>query len=522
MSWYRTYRPKHFRDLHIAPVRETFLRMMESGSFSHAYLFSGPKGTGKTSAARILAKVLNCEKNREAINVFLDAKKTKKIPFVENCGACGTCIGIEGGSSLCVSEIDAASNRGIDDIRALRERIGLVPGDGVMSVLIIDEVHMLTTEAWNALLKILEEPPAHVVFLLATTDAQKIPNTILSRCTRIQYRKANQEELVSRLSQIAVAQGITISTQDLARIARASDGSFRDGVKLFEQIANGAVAVTPAAVDAVLGEGSGRLAADLLRALLTKDAVRVVALIEEVHTHQLDGVVLQKEVLSLLHEQFFAYARDKDPRSAMLLPLLKALGVGIEPLAPIPWLPFEIALLEQVTDPQTNRSTEQQTNRSTEQQIHRTTDKQIHRTTDKQIHRTTEKQIHRQTDPQISGKEGFSLSHEDLLSQWSALCARVRAKSTPVEGLLRSLQPQEIKDGVLTLSAAYAFHKEQLAADRNIRVLEDALAAQFGVRIRILVQLGDRAKKAAVLPESNISGTIDDDPVLATLKDALL
>ena len=213
MSWYRIYRQQTISELHSAVIRQAFDHIRESGSFSHAYLLTGPKGTGKTSSARILAKMLNCEKNTKAVREGQSESQSNKTskksvkPFVEPCGVCDSCKRITIGSSLCVTEMDAASNRGIDDIRILRERVNLVPSDGLVSVYIIDEVHMLTTEAFNALLKVLEEPPAHVVFVLATTELRKVPDTILSRCTMIQFSRASQEELMNALKHVAKKEG---------------------------------------------------------------------------------------------------------------------------------------------------------------------------------------------------------------------------------------------------------------------------------------------------------------------------
>ncbi|HKY74065.1 MAG TPA: DNA polymerase III subunit gamma/tau, partial [Patescibacteria group bacterium] len=209
MSWYRTYRPQTISELNLPEARKELERIRQSGIFQHAYLFTGPKGTGKTSSARILAKMLNCKKNIEAVRAALSEKEAKK-PFVEPCGVCQSCKSITVGTSLCVVEMDAASNRGIDDVRALRERVSLAPSDGLVTVYIIDEVHMLTTEAFNALLKVLEEPPRHVVFVLATTELHKVPETILSRCTVVQYHRASQEELIAALKRVATAEGTKI------------------------------------------------------------------------------------------------------------------------------------------------------------------------------------------------------------------------------------------------------------------------------------------------------------------------
>ena len=173
MSYYQKYRPEKIADLDAVSVREAFSVMMKSGEVAHAYLFVGPRGSGKTSAARILSRLINCEKNYTKPTAAGKVQLNKKL--VEPCGECGACKSIKGGSAVDVMEIDAASHRGIDDIRDLREKINLAPAALPVKVYIIDEVHMLTMEAFNALLKTLEEPPKQVLFILCTTEGHKVP-----------------------------------------------------------------------------------------------------------------------------------------------------------------------------------------------------------------------------------------------------------------------------------------------------------------------------------------------------------
>lgn len=229
MAFYLKYRPQKVSELDNKQVRERFSALFASNDFPHAFLFTGPKGIGKTSAARIIAKLINCKNG---------ALQKKKWEFSEPCNKCETCTSITKGSNLDVLEIDAASNRGIDEIRILRERIGLAPSSCNHKVYIIDEVHMLTTEAFNALLKTLEEPPKHVIFILCTTERHKIPETIISRCVNIVFTKATEGELLRSFERITKGEKLTIDESALKFIASYSDGSFRDGTKLLEQIAS--------------------------------------------------------------------------------------------------------------------------------------------------------------------------------------------------------------------------------------------------------------------------------------------
>jgi DNA polymerase-3 subunit gamma/tau len=221
VALYRKHRPPAFDELVGQPaVVEGLSAAVKTGRVVHAYLFSGPRGTGKTSAARILAKCLNCLRGG---------------PRPDPCGVCEACVSIAAGSAFDVIEIDAASNRGIDEIRELRERIKFAPAQFRTKVYIIDEVHMLTSEAFNALLKTLEEPPDYVVFVLATTEPHKVPTTILSRCQRYDFRRMLPTTIVARLQTVAAQEHIRITSGALARIAYLADGALRDALVLLEQ-----------------------------------------------------------------------------------------------------------------------------------------------------------------------------------------------------------------------------------------------------------------------------------------------
>lgn len=235
---YRKWRPRRFGGIvGQEPVVRTLRRAIETDRVSHAYLFSGPRGTGKTSTAKVLAMGLNCEKG----------------PTPEPDGTCQSCRAIIGNSSMDVLEMDAASNRGIDEIRDLRDKVNLAPVSGRMKVYIIDEVHMLTAEAFNALLKMLEEPPEHVVFVLATTEKHKVLPTIISRCQSFDFRRPGIETLAEKLREIADAEGIEVEPEALTVIAREGRGSFRDAEGLLDQLSSFA---------------EGRITASLVRELL--------------------------------------------------------------------------------------------------------------------------------------------------------------------------------------------------------------------------------------------------------------
>ncbi len=217
---YRVYRPQSFNDVvgqqHII---KTLQNALVQEKFSHAYLFSGPRGTGKTTAAKILAKAVNCE----------------KAPIAEPCNECATCRGVTDGSISDVIEIDAASNNGVDEIRDIRDKVKYAPSAVRYKVYIIDEVHMLSIGAFNALLKTLEEPPAHVIFILATTEPHKIPLTIISRCQRFDFKRISPEDIVYRMKEVLGSEELEVSEDALYEIAKASEGGMRDALSLLDQ-----------------------------------------------------------------------------------------------------------------------------------------------------------------------------------------------------------------------------------------------------------------------------------------------
>ena len=239
VALYRTWRPQNFDSVVGQPhIVRTLTNAIEKNKIAHAYLFSGPRGTGKTSTAKILAKALNCTHG----------------PTTDPCGTCEACRKITEGASMDVLEIDAASNRGIDEIRGLRETVGFLPVDGRYKVYIIDEVHMLTTEAFNALLKTLEEPPPHILFILATTEPHKIPATIHSRCQRYDFRRISASDIEARLGEVIDHLDLTIEPAAVRLIADAAEGGMRDALSLLDQcITTSDDTITAADVENLLG-----------------------------------------------------------------------------------------------------------------------------------------------------------------------------------------------------------------------------------------------------------------------------
>ncbi|NLO89804.1 MAG: DNA polymerase III subunit gamma/tau, partial [Clostridia bacterium] len=268
ISLYRRLRPSRFSDIVGQPhVSRTLSNAVAKGRVNHAYLFCGPRGTGKTTTARILAKAVNC----------LDPKGA------EPCNNCSSCTRIGKGSSMDVVEIDGASNRGIDEIRELREKIKLVPAEEKYKVYIVDEVHMLTGEAFNALLKTLEEPPQRTIFILATTEPHKLPETILSRCQRFDFRRISSKEIEKYLKKVTADSNIGAEPEALKLIAKMSGGSLRDALSLLEQCTlfseNG---LSKDNVELILGKAEDAVIKDLMGAVFKGDAAKAVEILESI------------------------------------------------------------------------------------------------------------------------------------------------------------------------------------------------------------------------------------------------
>jgi DNA polymerase-3 subunit gamma/tau len=295
----RKWRPQAFSDMTgQAHVVRTVANAIQQGRVAHAFLFCGPRGVGKTTAARLLAKALNCEKG----------------PTAEPCGSCRACTEIATGGSVDVAEIDGASNNGVENVRAIRDNAQYLPQRDRHKIYIIDEVHMLSVAAFNALLKTLEEPPGHVKFIFATTEPHKLPDTILSRCQRHNFRRISAREMLARLKEICAAEGVKLSDGALSLLVRQSEGGMRDALSLLDQVLSACGnAPTDEAVAEAVGAVDRKSVQALAEALVRRDSRVVLERTEALFNQGVDLKRLADEVSLQLRHLFVARALERAP-----------------------------------------------------------------------------------------------------------------------------------------------------------------------------------------------------------------
>jgi len=367
---YRKYRPKTFEEVEGQEhVVRTLQGALVSGRVGHAYLFCGPRGTGKTTMARLLAKTLNCTSLQFTVvsgQSKFDKLKTEnwklKTAPQEPCNICHSCTEINEGRSMDLIEIDAASNRGIDEIRNLKDSARVAASSSVNKVFIIDEVHMLTPPAFNALLKILEEPPSHVIFILATTEPHKVPDTILSRVQRFDFKKISVEKIKSRLAAIAQKEKVRVDDEALAMLAFSASGSLRDAESAFNKIiayAGTEGSISPETVAEILGIVPLQVHDSLINLILAKKTQEVISQINDLHEAGTDLNNFLKQFVRHLRTKLVGLIGDSPyivtaaASASQMTPefLIKSINAFMKAsneikLSPIPQLPIELAILE--------------------------------------------------------------------------------------------------------------------------------------------------------------------------------
>jgi DNA polymerase III subunit gamma/tau len=445
VALYRKYRSQSFDTVIGQPqVVGTLKNAIASNRLSHAYLFTGPRGVGKTSVARLLARAANC---------------TAENPGDRPCGTCSNCK-VEIGSHLDLIEIDAASNRGIDDARALREKITSAPSMGRYKVYIIDEVHMLTREAFNALLKTLEEPPAHCIFILATTESHKLPETIISRTQRFEFKPINPGQAAKHLQNIAKKEKIDISPEALELLAEFSNGSFRDSIGYLDQLSASNKVITEADVRRILGTPSQTEVLSLIEALKDGDPKALASAVEHIKEQGISAAELATAVSKQLRQQII----DGQGRPA-LTRLLKELVDVKGNSRPYDYL--EIILLEAAIDP-VPAAASQATERPPKPPAPSSGGpaKPIDKLSDAK--------------PKANVERPGSFN----LDMWNEVVDQAKSQAASVYTALRIAQPS-FSDETLTLTFQFPLHKKKLEQSKNKALIADLIEELSGTKLKI-------------------------------------
>jgi DNA polymerase-3 subunit gamma/tau len=487
---YRKYRPQDFDEVvGQEPVVRTLKNAIGAGQVRQAYLFAGPRGTGKTSLARILAKGLNCEQG--------PTPNPDKI--------CHACVAIANGSSLDVVEMDAASQRGIDDIREIRERVVLQPAEGRYKVYILDEAHQLTDAAWNALLKLIEEPPPHLVFVFCTTDLAKVLPTVRSRCQTFVFQRPRLAELVQLLRRVADGEGVDVPDQALSLIARGARGSFRDAVSTLDQLSAATEGqITVQAVLELLGAVEEEALFRLCDLVVDQDTAGALTFVEELAAQGQDLGRLVLDLLEHLRALMLVQHMHEVPDSLPLtdetrerlaaqanqlgeptvVRLIDLLAVAVEDLRQggDPRLPLELALVK-VTRPTADLSREAIAYRLD----------QLEHGRESHVPGTVP-----ETPPEAPPvpSEAPSLELEQLQEAWQrTVLPAVSEKSIPTASMLAEAHPVALADDTLTIEFPQntSFHRKRAEEPKNAALLRDSLYELTGRKLGLVFVLGEGA-----------------------------
>jgi len=468
-TFYLKYRPQNLSQLDLVAVREGLIKVVKSNKILHAFLFTGPKGIGKTSAARVLAKAFNCQKRKKS---------------GDPCNRCAICRSITDGTALDLIEIDAASNRGIDDIRDLRRKIKLAPARCQYKVYIVDEAHMLTKEAFNALLKTLEEPPAHAIFILCTTEPGKLPDTIISRCLHFNFHKAKPDEVVGSLQKVVKGEKLQVAKGVLEAIARSADGSFRDAQKLLEQLSMSGPKISLTDAQELLEQTENLNPQKLFQALVKADVRQALQEIGRVAEAGSDLAFYTQQLLDRLRVSLLARVGISEGAAAETL---QGLSLGQIKLlislfsqsykeikfSPIPQLPLEMAVVEFCGQTEAPPAKSKERPSIVEQ--------------------PKPAPVTKTAAPKKNGE------FAKLDAKWNDILEQVKPLNHSVQALLRASRPADFDGQKLTLEVFYKFHKERLETAKCREIVEQVTSQILATPVRLSCVLGKKKEKKDIV-----------------------
>jgi len=487
------YRPSKISELDLGDVAEKLKKFLEAKEIPQSFLFSGPKGAGKTSAARILAKAINCKDRKDG----------------EACEICDNCKEISAGRAMDIIEMDAASNRGIEDVRSLRDKAYLSPSKLTYKVFIIDEVHMLTKDAFNALLKLIEEPPKHTIFILCTTDVEKIPDTVMSRLIRVDFRRGGKEELKKSLDKIIKGEKINLSDEAIDFILGQSDGSFRNLQKNFNEIflALGSELSLDQVKNFYLGKSGNYSEIDFEKDLLKGEIKLILEKMEKMANNGVDFVEFRQKLLKYFQQKLLINLGVIDGEKSNFL--LKDLESWINLLiraakqekeTEIDQLPLELAIIDFIGESRNSVEAPKKTN-DDKQSIEENETKFESKTEIVEENLVSVDEIAVVSEEPLT-MDVTGLDLEKIEHSWGNILLAVKPFNHSVEAFLRASRPIKLKGRNLVLEVFYPFHKDRLEEPRNRKIVEEGLLKVLGVELVFECILG-KSKKAPLVIQND-------------------
>jgi DNA polymerase-3 subunit gamma/tau len=493
------YRPSKFSDLDLVDVAEQLKKYLSAKESPQSFLFSGPKGAGKTSAARILAKAVNCLESKNG----------------EACGKCDNCKEIEKGNSMDIIEMDAASNRGIEDVRNLKDKAYLLPSKLKKKVFIIDEVHMLTKDAFNALLKLIEEPPKHTVFVLCTTDAEKIPETVLSRLVRVDFRKGGKKELMSSLKKIIEGEGIEVAKEALDFVVEKSDGSFRNLQRSFNEMVLqlGKKIKTEDVFNFYLNRSGSYKEEDFDKDLNSGDTKVILEKLEKMANDGADFPNFRLNLMNYFQKKFLGFygvgeknniGLNLSDTEFFINLLLKA--SKIEKDVEIDQLPMELAVVEFCGQKKNDGEIKEKP--AVVETLVGEEKNEVKEAVAVEV--SVESEV---VEEVVEEAGDCALEIEKIEEKWGSLLTVVKPLNHSVEAFLRATRPKSVKGNVLMLEVFYPFHKDKLEEQKNRKIVEDGISKIFGVNLGFECVLSKNKKEPLVIKNDTPMEHVSDQLV---------